>query len=67
MRFKVSAISRGLFFVEALVIALNTRSVFGKIVAINKQPSLGPKDVAFSLKVRDVTYTNTMRQNFNGK
>jgi len=56
VRFKVSAISRGLFFVEAHVITLNTRSVFGKIVAINKPPSRGPKDVAFPLKVKDVTY-----------
>jgi len=30
--------------------------VFGKIVAINKPPSRGPKDVAFPLKVKDLTY-----------
>jgi len=67
VRFKAGAISRGLFFIEAHVITLNTRSVFGKIAAINKPPSRGPKDVAFPLKVKDVTYTNTMWQNFNGK
>jgi len=53
-RFKVSAISRKLFFVEAHISTLDTQSVSGKIVAINKSPSRGLKDVAFPFKVKDV-------------